>query len=341
MGKKWAFWDIVTLILEIVSPLLSIIFTCVIPSGQNLDSELRLAIIGAGIAIPVVLVQISLTQGQNKTETDLNSVDRKVDELSEKMNHLNPILEHVFVSGNDILQRFAYRRFNEVCKTIQSAVNNNNSGNLKPNEYYEELLHLADLILKDKREYKNKFTGEIWAMTSFSEEEWIADNGYEKLWTDKLKEMVDINGIRTRRLCLLPDSVFEIINAQPFVVPEKENKPFWGFMELLESYYGNETRRKVTDHYLIRDRENLALQEIRGFFAIKLSNSDLHILYGETVDSNGALTAKVLFDTNEIREVRKQFELYTNQNNKMGNRLKQMAGSDGFITYLQTKGIDL
>lgn len=123
------------------------------------------------------------------------------------------------------------------------------------------------------------------------------------------------------------------------MIPEKENKSFWGFVELLESYYCDETRRKVTDHYLIRDPENLTLQKIRGFFAIKLSNSDMHILYGETVDSNGALTAKVLFDTNEIREVRRQFELYTNQNYKMGNRLKQMVGSNGFMDFLQSKGI--
>lgn len=76
-------------------------------------------------------------------------------------------------------------------------------------------------------------------------------------------------------------------------------------MELLESYYGAGARKKVTEHYLIRERDNPNLEEIRGFFAIKLTNGDLHILYGETVDSNGALTAKVLFDSGEIQNVRR------------------------------------
>ena len=139
---------------------------------------MRLSIIGAGISIPMVLLQISITQGQNKSENDIQKIDNNVNELSEKINHISPVLEQVFLSGNDRLQRFVYRRFGESCKMIQSAVNNNNSGNLRPNEYYEELMFLADLILKDKAENKNRFSGEIWAMTGFAEEEWIADDGY-------------------------------------------------------------------------------------------------------------------------------------------------------------------
>ena len=264
MHKKWTFWDIVVLALEILSPLMSIIITCFIPAGQELNSDMRLAIIGAGISVPVILLQISITQGQNKSENDVERIDIKISEVSEKMNHVSPVLEKVFLSGNDRIQRFAYRRFGESCKIIQSAVYNNNSGNLRPNEYYEELMFLAELILKDKAENKNKFSGEIWAMTGFAEEEWIADDGYERLWTDKLKEMVD-SGVKTRRLCLAPDSVYDIITRQPFVEPSKDAHSFWGFIELLESYYGIGARKKVTEHYIIRERDNPALEEIKGF----------------------------------------------------------------------------
>ena len=71
MRKKWTFWDIVVLVLEILSPLASIVITCFIPAGKALDSDMRLSIIGAGISIPVVLLQISITQGQNKSENDI------------------------------------------------------------------------------------------------------------------------------------------------------------------------------------------------------------------------------------------------------------------------------
>ncbi len=340
MHKKWTFWDVVVLVLEILSPLISIIITCFIPAGKGLDSDIRLSIIGAGICIPVVLLQISITQGQNKSESDIQEIGVSVIELSEKINHISPVLEQVFLTGNDRIQRFAYRRFGETCKIIQSAVNNNNSGNLRPNEYYEELLFLADLILKDKVENKNRFNGEIWAMTGFAEEEWIADDGYERLWTDKLKDLAD-SGIKTRRLCLIPDSVYNIIICQPFIEPAEDILSFRGFIELLESYYGTEVRKKVTEHYIIREHDNPKLEEIKGFFAIKLTNGDLHILYGETVDANCALTAKVLFDSNEIQEVRRLFERYAIPNYKIEKRLKEMVASNGFVSYLQNRGITL
>jgi len=338
MRKKWTFWDIIVLILEILSPLAAIIITCFIPSGQSISPDNRLAIMGAGISIPVVLLQISITQGQNKAESDVQKLTDEVNDLTDKLNHINPVLEQAFISGNERLQRFAYRRFDETCKVIQSAVNNKNSGNLKPNEYYEELLYLADLIKSDKTDKKNKFTGEIWAMTGFADEEWIADEGYERLWTVRLKELVDY-GIKTRRLCLLPDSVFEIVSAQRFQEPSEEKHRFWSFVEFLKSYYSDEKTKKMTEHYLIRERDNPDLDKIRGFFAIKLTNGDLHILYGETVDSNGALTAQVLFTPEEIQEVRKLFELYTRPNYKLENKLKEIAGRNGFIPYLQTNGI--
>lgn len=65
----------------------------------------------------------------------------------------------------------------------------------------------------------------------------------------------------------------------------------------------------------------------------------MHILYGETVDANGALTAKVLFDSNEIQEVRRLFELYARLNYKIEQRLPDMVASNGFIAYLQNRGI--
>lgn len=340
MYKKWALEDIVVLVLEVLSPIAAIIITCFIPYGKSLDSDMRLSIIGAGISIPIILLQISITQGQNKNENDIQKINNDVNQLSEKINHLSPVLEQVFLTSNDRIQRFAYRRFGETCKIIQSAVNNKHSGNLRPNEYYEELMFLADMILKDKNENKQKFKGEIWAMTGFAEEEWIADDGYERLWTDKLKEMVNV-GIKTRRLCLIPDSVYNIITSQSFVIPSENEISFWGFIELLESYYGINSKKKTTEHYILREKDNPRLEEIKGFFAIKLTNGDLHILYGETVDANGALTAKVLFDPNEIQEVRRLFELYAKPNYRIEKKLTDMSTTNGFIDYLQDRNIVL
>lgn len=339
MKMKWAAVDIFILFFQIVAPVASILVTCVYPQGMALSEDVKLAIIGAGIVVPIILLQFSVTVGQNKAENDLKRLEANVAEVTDKLSHISPILEQVFLSGNDRAKRFVYRRMGEVNKTIQLALSRNNSGNLRPSEYYEELLYLADLIIKDKDEQKRKFTGEVWAMTSFAEEEWIADEGYEKRWIEKLREIVD-RGIKTRRLCIVPDVVYGIISSKTF--PEHTvdtEKSFNGFVALLKDYYGNSAGRRSAEHYFIRTNDNPELAEIRGFFAIKLTNGELYILHGETVSENGALTAKVLFDPIEIQNVRRLFELYTGQNYAMGQVIPSVAKNNGFLEYLRKHNV--
>ncbi len=339
MEKKWSTIDVVILAIEIIAPVVSILITVVYPPGAKLPEDIKLAIIGVGIVIPIILLQSSVTVGQKKSELDLGNLKTRVTELDNKINHVSPILEQVFLSGNTRVQRFSYRRIDEVSKTIQSALSNNNSGNLRPSEYYEELLYLSDLIIRDKDEQRKNFTGEIWAMTSFAEDEWIADEGYEKLWTLKLKRLVD-RGIKTRRLCIVPDNVYNLISGRTFSEPARNTeKAFWGFIELLESYYRDPLRKKSAEHFFLRHNDNPELTEIAGFFAIKLTNGELHILYGETVDENGALTAKVLFDPAEIQNVRRLFELYTSANYEMERVISAIAKQNGFIDYLRNRSV--
>ena len=178
-------------------------------------------------------------------------------------------------------------------------------------------------------------------MTSFAEDEWIADEGYEKLWTEKLKELSD-KGIKSRRLCIVSDNVYSIISNSIFTEPQANtNNSFSSFITLLKIYYGNPSRKKTSEHYFLKENDNPDLTSMKGFFAIKLTNGELHILYGETVNKNGALTAKVLFDPIEIKKVRQLFERYANDNYKMENVIPNVSKQNGFLTYLQQKNIDI
>lgn len=341
MKNKWTFIDILVLCLEIAIPIISIVITCAVPQGRALDSDIKLAIIGGGISIPIVLLQISVTVGQNSNDRCNDETKTAVMHLSEQLNHISPILEKVFLSQNDRIKRFVYRRMEEVTKTINAALSNNNSGELRPSEYYEELLYLADMIIRDRDEHKKKFTGEIWAMTSFAEDEWIADEGYERLWTEKLKSICD-KGIKTRRLCIVPDTVYNIISDSVFTAPQQNaNNSFWGFISLLEMYYSNSVRKKTSEHYFLRENDNTDLTDIKGFFAIKLTNGELNILHGETVDKNGALTAKVLFNPDEIQELRNLFERYATQSYRMEKVISDVSKQNLFVDYLKRKNIDL
>jgi hypothetical protein len=341
MNKKWSKVDIFILVLQVIAPVTSIIITCFLPQGQALSADVKLAIVGAGIVIPIILLQITITTGQNKDENDIKEFEKSIDDISDKINHISPILEQVFLTGNDRAKRFVYRRMDEVIKTIRTALSNNNSGNLRPSEYYEELLYLADLIISDHAEQKINFKGEVWAMTSFADEEWIEDEGYEKLWTEKLTEIVD-KGIKTRRLCVVPDKIYNLISSQSFSEDEANKiKAFKGFVSYFESYYGCQVRKKIAEHYFIKTNDNPELTRIKGFFAIMLSSGELHILHGETVNESGSLTAKVLFDLSEIQKVRELFERYTRPSQELGKVISEFAKQNGFLTYLKNRNVEL
>lgn len=339
MKNKWSKMDIFIVILEILAPVISLVITCILSEDGALSEDDKLAIICGGISIPIILLQFSVTNGQNFINRELGEVKKKIEELSTKMDHFSPIFEQVFITNNERIHRFVYRRMNEVTKTVKNALNNNHSGYLRTSEYYEELLYLADLIEKEKAVMKRNFSGEIWAMTSFAEDEWIADAGYEKNWTERLKEISDL-GIKTRRLCIIPDSVYNIISAEQFNEPSKnDEKSFWGFIGLLEEYYNNSEKKKTsTEHYFIRESDSPELSEIKGFFAIQLSNGELHILYGETANEKGSITAKVLFDPSEIQRVRSLFERFTTDSRKMKNIIS-ISHSNGFEDFLTQNNI--
>ena len=209
---------------------------------------------------------------------------------------------------------------------------------MRPNEYYEELFYLANLIKQDYHSNVKNFSGEIWAMTSFADNEWSADQGYEQRWTEELCELVD-QGIKTRRLCIIPDTLYKLI-ASDDIDLDKENKnnpTFKAFWEFLRLYYKDNSYKNVLQ-YAIREGDSADLTRIRGFFAIKLSNGELHILYGETVDSNGAMTSELLFDRSEIQRARALFERHSNHT--IGDFVNK-CGSPKFKNVLETHNIKL
>lgn len=329
--KKWSVTDIVVLTLEILTPIFSLATTIVF--GNKLTSDSKLAIIAAGVALPVAVMQISITNGQNKNDKEIEQLSKKLDNADEKISQISPIMERVFLSNNEMIKRFAYRRMYEATKSVNYALTNHRSGILRPNEYYEELFYLAKLISQDYLSTSKNYTGEIWAMTSFAEEEWSADQGYEQRWTEELSELVK-QGIPTRRLCIVPKDVLLLIKSSNFQLKNSLDschafKAFWKFLTL---YYKNGASKNVVQ-YAIRENDSYELNEIKGFFAVKLSNGELHILYGETVDSNGAMTSELLFDRNEIQTARTLFERHSihtisefiekNASNKFKNSLRE------------------
>lgn len=343
-------WGVIRTIIQLLAPLFAALITCVFPSSKTLDPIQKVAIITAGIAIPIALMQTSISLGhlqsekgiqdlRSSSENNKNALCNSIDDVADKINHMSPVLEKVFLSGNDRITRFAYRRLGEVYRTIQVAVNSGRSDMLKPSEYYDELLYLADLIQNDKALHKESFTGEIWAMTGFAPDEWVAEVGLEQLWSSRLLEMA-MDGIPTRRLCLLSDELYSIITSPDFKDKSGESKSFDSFVKFLSDYYTRGNQYTSVEQYIIKENENPDLRKIKGFFAIKLTNGELYILSGETVYPD-SLTAQVIFDSKEIQSIRNKFELYARESNRIERKIKVLTEKNNFMSFLSCKNIEL
>jgi len=227
----------------------------------------------------------------------------------------------------------------EVNTLLKHVVDNLRSGKLKPREYYEELDYLAQLIKDDKKMHGRNFDGEIWAMTSFADHEWTDRDGYEGRWTDTLRELVDL-GIKTKRLCIVPSKLLDAISVDTFT-PPADISQFPGFMELLKSYYGTGSKSDIAKHYILRDNVELELTRTSGFFAIKLSNDELHILTGETVDEYGSMSAEVLFKEDDIRHLQSLCNKFMIDKFAVENVIKEKAHANGFLKYLSDNGVTI
>jgi hypothetical protein len=343
-GRKWQAMDIVALVVQIVLPLIALFVAWRVPSGSGageLESDAKLSIIGLGLLVPLILNQITITIGQNRSDTSFQCVEDKLRALEEQLAQNNPMLEKAYLSKNERVLRFAIRRMDEVYTKIKFAVDNLRSNQLMPRDYYDELEYYALLIKNDKSIKGKEFRGEIWAMTSFAPDEWIKDDSYEGSWTETMRQMVDM-GITTKRLCIIPAMLMDLISKDSFTEPAPEELPeFRGFVKLLTDYYGTGSRKNVAQHFIIKSTQDAELAQTGGFFAIKLTNGELHILTGETVDKLGSLTAEALFDETVIKKFREQCEKFMKPRYSLEKIISDCAQKDGFLKYLYDKGINL
>lgn len=337
-NQKWTKWDKFIVVIEMLSILTSI-FVALIPDDK-LASTIKLTIICACIGLPIVILQASLTVGQNKTGENFIKLNDSHELLKVELMDMNNRTQQVFSlfeiysSQNERVRRFADRRISEMIKTLTKASKSGNSGLLNVREYYNELDFMAD-----KLEMDNGTDCCIWAMTGFAPNEWSATGGYEKAWTRRLQNLVN-KKIKTIRLCLLSKEIINKITDKNFTVSKngKKGSSFDGFISLLKQYY--QSNSSNSEHYVVLNNEFTKLDEVKGFFGIKLSSGEKHIVLGEAVNLDKGLTGNVLFDVEQIDKIHTEFEHACNPEREIIKYINDNA-SDAFKQYLKNQNINL
>jgi len=342
---KWRLYDYIILVVQIIFPAAGILIVLFVPtntgSGVGIPEDIKITLIGLAIAAPLIVNQISMTNDHLKADHSFQELNKKLEAIERQLVHINPMLERAFLSGNDRVLGFAIRRLDDVNPLIEFAVNNLRTDTLKPREYYNELTNLAKLLKADKQIYGEAFTGEVWALTGFSEKEWTDRDGYEFDWTQTLLELIDM-GIPAKRLCIVDRKLLQAIESNTFAIPEQEDvRRFPGFLQLMKDYYTSEKRRKLTSFYIINENTNETISRQGGFFRIKLTDGEMHILTGEAVDNMGSLTAVAWFDEKKIKDLRTVCEDYMKTRYAFGDVVRQHAKPDGFLKFIEDECIVL
>lgn len=319
--------------------------------NEKLSEPIKMTIICGCIGIPIIILQISLTVGQNQIDDKINNTNITCSSIKENIGGMNISikkdldnifretkqfisLHQIYSSKNERVKRFADRRIAEMINTLTTANQIGNSGFLEVREYYAELDFLADKLEKD-----NGGNSSIWAMTGFAPDEWSAAGGYEKAWTERLKKLSQMN-IKTNRLCLLNNEIIQKIKDENFKAPKRKNRgtALEGFISLLKDYYQDD--QSNCKHYILLNNEFSDLEKTKGFFGIVLSNNEKHIIEGEAVNLDNGLTGKVLFKNEDIEKLFTDFMHACQPNREIINFINENA-SKAFKDYLISSNIKL
>lgn len=330
-NQRWKKWDKWLLFIQIASVLTSII-VALIPE-ESLNASIKLTIICACIGAPIIVVQITVTVGQNKNEADMLKMISSLNDANNQTEQIATLF-NIFSSQNERIRRFADRRISEMTKSLKLACQIGSSGELNVTDYYMELNYLADKLENDK---KDKCL--IWAMTGFAPDEWSAAGGYESAWTQRLQSISN-SGVKTIRICLLSKEIMNQIRTEKFIIEHQEGRhlPIEGLISLLKQYYSKPNQN--CKHYIILNNEFELLEKIKGFFGIVLSNNEKHIIEGEALNLDKGLTGNVLFNDQEIENIYKEFTFACQQNREIINYLTINA-SPSFIDYLKKENVNI
>ena len=321
---KWMREERLVLVIDI----LPIIFSlgCAIfikPSNYiKYTIDLRLATIVAGITMQIILIGFQLRwlikENKDKNEnilTSINGLETSINDFRQFLSFKN-CLDKIWKISEKKRISFAARRLKELKDKFENFATQKEI-KLSSEEYYKELKYLIEILDKDN----NKNDCEIWAQTFFSIQEWGYEaSDSERYWDAEILKLA--KQINTKRTCFVDDDLLKLLNGKeqsyyesqmnawtgktspPNVTIEKKLKSFYDYLSI---YYGeHKNEYKVTS--IVLDKNSLeykGLFDAGGFFGIKLSDGNMHVIEGENYNAVTGLEGQYVLVEENIDELYK------------------------------------
>lgn len=260
-----------------------------------------------GIILTIVL--FVMTVSRFLFQIQLRDYKKSINDLSEKIGSLNPLYKKLIELEDERLLPYISVTLENSNKAISRYIDEKRTGALESTTYYEELFKLANELIEDKKRYNHKYNGEIWAMSSFLDEEWQSDFNYETRWVEILHKMEN-EGIKTRRLFIFPPHILKFLNTYN---TNNYISDINKFINCIEPYCSNPP--KLTTSFATKQNSNLTeLEKCQGFFGVKFHNGDLKLILDVSLDaktSTGTLAGEIIFDEERIKRIRNIWDQFT------------------------------
>jgi hypothetical protein len=308
--NKREIFEVIAILLEVAIPVAVAVIALFIDS-EKFPLENKIALLAIGLGASVLLLQLTVkfnhdSQKENEKERD-NSLKERLDSLHAEI-ELDEVYKK-FLNVDDKLKPFIRATLESNNNILKKYIDEKRTGALELSVYYAELHKCADQIIADKAKVKGKYSGEIWALSCFLEDEWV-DSGFEGAWVAKLLE-ADQKGVPTRRLYIFPDDKINLLKTS------NDQDEISKFLATLKPYYSSNgpPQYKSTTSFAIarNDFQETALHILgKGFFAIKLSDGSMTLIRDVSKDnlsSKNILGGEVDFNEKEKQATRKQWEL--------------------------------
>ena len=325
--KKYNKIDIIKIVVFIFELLGSATIAVLLALWDEVTLSKGIAILSADISVLFLIHQlinnISLEEIISKQNAYFNSISNDLDKIEHSIN-IEEICKKIYTLENREQKEIYLKSIGAFFETMNSRINGIRSGGLSRYDYYGELTKAADAIIEDINKFSNKhnYSGEIWAMTFWQDDELDFDDEYENAWIKKMEEM-DSMGIKTKRICVMKHRKKLIEQTNP-------DKSTIDFLNKLKYYCEKDAPCKNTVLYAIDNIDSLLIKEQnwigKGFFATKLSNGDLRLIRGVSLDNpnSNILGGEIDFDKKRVQNIREIWE-----------RLIAQSGEKTINSYLQ------
>lgn len=278
--------------------------------------------IDQGIAILVANVSVLFLTSEFSGAMSFSEFDDKTDEQFEELKEkmiiieeslkLDDLYKRIYMLENNEQKEIYLKSMRLYLNTMNNRISGARSGALSRHDYYGELTKAGDSIIQDHETMGDKFTGEIWAMTFWQDDELDLSDAYENAWVKKM-EYMDSIGIKTRRLCVMK-------NKKAMLKREYVDESLKGLLTRLNYYGKSNAVCKNTSVFAIDSIDTLTVEQQewigKGFFATKLSNGELRLIRGVSLDNRNSTTlgGEIDFDESRVKEIRYLWERLIEEN---------------------------